>query len=215
MKPRSRLLIFLLALTSAGFAAENMGRREGFFWGAGLGGAYLDRTFSTTNAIDDAEARLYMEFFGGLAINPHIAIGLELSGWTIEPDSDTYLWNPYWPPDNQRSEEPQGEGLMQILVFTRLYPYENKGLFVKLGGGALQHWLKTDYGTYEENGWTTAAGAGWDVHLSGKWSLTPTVSYSYGVAGNQTHQAVTASLSFMWHEWEGPNRVPQKHKQLQ
>jgi hypothetical protein len=209
MKTIRRLVIPLLVLSYSGFAEEPMERREGFFWGAGLGATYLDRSFSSTDAIDDAGGRLYMEFFGGVALNPHIAIGLELSGWTITPDSDTYTWNPYWPPDNQRSEEPQGEGLMQILVFTRLYPYEDQGLFLKLGGGALDHWLKTDYGTYREMGWTTVAGLGWDVHVSGNWSITPTLSYSYGVAGSQTHQAVTASFGLLWHEWEGPDRFSQ------
>jgi hypothetical protein len=209
MKTTRQLLIPLLVLSYSGFAAELMERREGFFWGAGLGGAYLDRTFSTTNAVDRAEGLLYMEFFGGVALNPHVAIGLELSGWTIEPDSDTYIWNPYWPPDHQRSEEPQGEGLMQVLVFTRIYPYADQGLFLKLGAGGLEHWLKTDYGTYKETGWTTVGGLGWDVHISTNWSLTPTLSYSYGVAGSQTHQAVTGSISFMWHQWKGPDRMSQ------
>ena len=198
------LLTVAISLTSR--AAKKAGERKGFFWGAGLGAGYLDRSFNSTDAVDDAAGRFYMDFFGGAAINPHIAIGLELSGWTITPDSDTYIWNPYWPPDQQRSENPQGEGLMQILAFTRLYPYEDKGLFLKLGGGAMEHWLKTDFGNYSENGWTTVAGLGWDVHVTGNWSIIPTLSYSYGIAGSQTHRAVTASIGFMWHGWKGPDR---------
>ena len=207
MKYRTEILTSILLFICSSLTAVSMEKREGFFWGAGLGGAYLDRSFGSTNAIDDAGGYLYMEFFGGAVINPHIAVGLELSGWSITPDSDTYMWNPYWPPDNQPSEDPQGEGLMQILAFTRLYPYEDQGLFVKLGGGYLEHWLKTDFGNYSENGWTTVAGLGWDVHVSGNWSITPILSYSYGVAGSQTHQAVTASLGFMWHTWTGPDRL--------
>ena len=200
------VLIFALLSMETVHARSEMGKREGFFWGGALGGAYLDRTFSTTNAMDDASGRFYMEFFGGYAFNPHLAVGLELGGWTIEPDSDTYTWNPYWPPDNERSEEPEGEGLMQVLVFTRIYPYEDRGLFLKLGGGYLEHWLKTSRGQYNEEGWTSVAGLGWDIHLSGNWSVTPTLSYSYGVAGHQTHQAVTASFGFIWHQWKGPDR---------
>jgi len=177
-----------------------------FNQGAGLGGGYVERTFSTTNALDDSAGRFYMEFFGGYAFNPHLAVGMEIGGWLIEPDSDTYTWNPYWPPDNERSEEPTGEGLSQILVFTRIYPHREKGLFIKLGGGYMDHWLKTTRGQYNEEGWTTVAGLGWDIHVSGKWSVTPAINYSYGVAGTQTHQAITASFAFMWHQWEGPKR---------
>jgi hypothetical protein len=139
-----------------------------------------------------------------------VAVGLEIGGWLIEPDSDVYVWNPYWPPDNQPSEEPTGEGLEQILLFTRLYPYAERGLFIKLGGGYMNHWLKTSRGRYDENGWTSVAGLGWDFHVSGKWSVTPTISYSYGVAGRQTHQAITASFGFMWHQWKGPDLFSQE-----
>ena len=194
-------LIFVASIQS--YAAEEMEERKGFFWGAGLGGGYLERTFSTTNGVDGA-ARFYMEFFGGYAINPHIAVGMEIGGWLIEPDSDTYTWNPYWSPDNERSEEPEGEGLSQLLVFTRIYPYREKGLFIKLGGGYMDHWLKTSGGRYNEEGWTTVAGVGWDIHASGNWSITPALNYSYGVAGTQTHQAITASFAVIWHQWTGP-----------
>lgn len=203
MKLKATILILLLASTCALSAGGNgEWTREGLFWGFGLGGAYLDRTFSTTNALDDAEGRLFMEFYGGVVLNPHVAIGLEIGGWLIEPDSNTYIWNPYWPPDNERAEEATGEGLMQIIAFTRIYPYEGQGLFIKLGGGFLEHWLETDYQSLRQTGWTTVAGIGWDIPLAKNWSLTPSLHYSYGMAGDQTHQALTASFGFMWHQWE-------------
>ena len=205
--PGKRTTTILIAVISIGTSSGEMEKREGFFWGGGLGGGYLERTFSATNAIDDAETRFYMDFFGGYAFNPHWALGLEIGGWLIEPDSDTYIWNPYYPPDNEPAEDPEGEGLMQVLMFTRLYPYRDKGLFMKLGGGYLEHWWKTSRGNYNEEGWTSVAGLGWDVHVSGNWSITPTVSYSYGEAGDQAHQAVTASIGFMWHQWSGPDRM--------
>lgn len=187
-------------------SASEMEPRKGFFWGGALGGAYLARNFSQTNGVDDAAARFYMEAFGGYALNPHVAVGLELGGWLIEPDSDTYQWNPYWPPDNTPSENPSGEGLEQILAFTRIYPRADEGFFLKLGGGYLNHWVKTSGGIFNEEGWTTVAGLGWDIHCSGSWSFTPQINYSYGDAGNQTHSAITASLGFMWHQWQGPDR---------
>ena len=203
---RTVLLILGLSFTFPGLAQEVVSR-QGLFWGFGLGGAYLERTFMSTNTNDEADGRLYMELFGGLALNPHVAIGLEIGGWTIEPDSDTYIWNPYWPPDNERSEEPEGEGLMQILAFTRIYPAEDRGLFLKLGAGYLEHWLKTDYQTLRKHGWTAVAGLGWDFPVGENWSLTPTLSYSYGTAGIQTHQAFTLSFGAMWHQWEVKNRI--------
>lgn len=208
MKPKTTILALLLVLTATLPTRGNTGGiRDGLFWGFGLGGAYLDRTFSTTNTADDAQGRLYMEFYGGTTINPHVALGIEIGGWTISPDSDTYIWNPYWPPDNERSENPEGEGLMQIIIFSRIYPYKERNLFIKLGGGYLDHWLKTDYQTLREHGFTSVAGVGWDIALGGNWSLTPTLSYSYGKAGQQTHQAITASLGIMWHEWKVKNLV--------
>ena len=205
-----RVFIIVPALLYAAVSVASpteIPERKGFFWGAGLGGGYLERTFSSTNGTDDAAGRFYMEFFGGYAINPHVAIGMEIGGWLIEPDSDTYTRNPYWPLDNQSSDDPEGEGLSQILVFARLYPYEDRGLFVKLGGGYMDHWLKTSEQYFSEDGWTSVAGVGWDILLSGNWSFTPALSYSYGRAGTQTHQAVTASIGFMWHQWKGPDTL--------
>lgn len=207
MKASAFIICLLAAGTSLPSSGLDAAERQGWLWGGGIGGAYLERTFSTTNWTDDATGRLYMEAFGGYAFNPHIMAGLEIGGWLITPDSDTYGWNPYWPPDNQPSEDPEGEALMQVLLFTRLYPYRDKGLFIKVGGGYLEHWWKTPEGFQEnEEGWASVAGIGWDIHLSGNWSLTPTLSYSYGVAGNETHQAITASIGFMWHQWKGKDR---------
>jgi hypothetical protein len=211
MKAPAIVLCVALVAAEHSFAVDEEPVRKGFFWGGGLGGAYLERTFSSTNWTDDAAGRFYMEFFGGYAFNPHVSVGLEMGGWLITPSDNNYSWNPYWPPDNERSEDPAGEGLSQILVFTRLYPYEDKGLFIKLGGGYMDHWWETSSRNYSEDGWTSVAGVGWDIHASGNWSITPTVSYSYGEAGHQTHQAITASLGFMWHQWKGPVRHMNLH----
>lgn len=207
---KTPLLILMCTAATPNVFAETV-ERKGWFWGGDLGAAYLNRTFDSDDAVDEASGRFYMDFFGGYAFNPHFAAGLELGGWLIEPDSDTYTWNPYWPPDNQGSEKTAGEGLSQVLVFTRLYPYRDKGLFIKLSGGYLEHWLKTDQGTITEQGWSIMTGVGWDILLSGSWSLTPGLSYSYGVAGSQTHQALTASIGFVWHQWKGPHRFSETH----
>lgn len=200
--------IAVVALSSSLTYASSsaMQEREGFFWGAGLGGSYVERTFSTTNRTDDATTRFYMDFFGGYAFNPHIAIGLEAGGWLIESDSDTYNWNPYWPPDNKPSEDPAGEGIMKIFVFTRIYPYRSGNLFIKLGGGYIDHWTKTSWTTIRNEGLGAEVGVGYDIPLSGNWSLTPMISYSYGEAEVLTYDAITASFGFIWHQWKGPTR---------
>jgi hypothetical protein len=188
----------LLIMASATHAEE----RKGFFWGADLGGGYVERTVTSTNGVDDAAARLYMNFFGGYAFNPRIAIGLEGGGWLIEPDSDTYIWNPYWPPDNQASEEPSGEGIMKIFAFTQIYPDPAGNLFIKLGGGYIDHWTKSSMGITRNEGWGAEAALGYNIPVHENWSLTPMVSYSYGEADVQTHKAITASLGLIWHQWK-------------
>lgn len=203
-RERTSLVLIALSCTLAFAASEEMQERKGFFWGGSLGAGYVERTFSVANGIDDETTRFYMDGFGGYAFNPHIAIGFELSGWLIEPDSDTYTWNPYWPPDNEPSENPAGEGISQIFVFTRLYPYRTRNLFIKVGGGYVDHWLKTQTQYINDEGWGTVVGVGYDIPLSGNWSLTPLVSYSYGETQVQTLEAFTASFGFTWHQWKGP-----------
>jgi len=202
-----RTSIFLMALLPIiGIASTSIAQeREGYFWGADLGGGYVERTFSSTNGTDDATARLYMDFFGGYAFNPHIAIGLEAGGWLIEPDSDTYIWNPYWPPDNQPGEEPSGEGIMRVFVFTQIYPCPDGNLFIKLGGGYIDHWIKSSMGITRDEGWGAEVALGYDIPIYGNWSLTPMVSYSYGEADVQTYEALTASLGLIWHQWKRTN----------
>jgi hypothetical protein len=50
----------------------------------------------------------------------------------------------------------------------------------------------------ELSGWGLNFGGGYDVLLNSNWSITPFLSYSFGDADNQEHEALTVGIGFTW-----------------
>jgi hypothetical protein len=194
------LIAVLLSGATISCLAENLARK-GFFGGFDLGAGCIERT-SDPGGPDDSGAKLYMAFSGGYAFNPHLAAGVKVSGWNYQPDN-TYGYYDDYDPAN-----PEGEGLYQVLLFGRHYPFSDHGLFLQLGGGMARNWNnRYDEDRYKD-GWAAETAIGYDLFISGRVTAVLMLGYNFGQAEDMEYQSITASFGIMAHQWEGPNRLP-------
>lgn len=197
---RTVILIAIMLLGMVETSFSEIPKRGGFFGGMGLGSGYVQQTYDDAS-LDNEEGKFYMEFMGGYAFNPHLAAGLELSGWLYQPD------NTYGYSNTSDTEGPEGEALSQTFLFGRYYPSKESGLFLKLGGGFASYWNNRPGEDPRKDGWGAVTGIGYDYFISGIGSVTFSLNYNYGEAEDLTYQSVTASAGFMLHQWEGPSRL--------
>ena len=97
----STMLLLLIPAASADSTYD----REGFWGGIDAGAGFLKQSFDEE---DKDDVYFFLGFKGGYAINPHVLLGLELSGWLLQAEDP--------------SDPDKGEGLMQIFLITQLYP---------------------------------------------------------------------------------------------
>ncbi len=169
----SLLLIGLFIVCPVAVPATEL-QRSGF-WGsleAGIGSVRSQLPQS-----DGEHERLYLGFTGGYSLNPHLLLGVELSGWNIQSGN---LHDPS-----------QGEGIMQLLGIARLYPSEQGGYFLKIGGGYLDHWNNRPNETRRQEGWELCLGGGYDIALTTRFAMTPFINFSFGKAGNEDNRIIT------------------------
>lgn len=174
-------LIGLFLMSYSAFAEEKL-NRDGIWAGIDVGFGHIERSFGETQEDDN---NLFLGFTIGYTLNPHFLIGVELSGWLFEPSDLNY-------------PERGGEGLSQVLLVTRYYPSRKSGLFAKIGGGYVSHWNSRPGEPQRKSGWGLNFGGGYDVLLNSNWSITPFLSYSFGDADNQEHEALTVGIGFTW-----------------
>jgi hypothetical protein len=110
-------LLGLSQIGSEAFAEEKF-ERSGFWGGLNIGIGFVQQSFE--GASEDGD-HFFLGFEGGYTLNPHFLIGVELSGWLIEPGN--------------LNDPSKGEGIMQAFLITRYYPSSTMGLFAKFGGG--------------------------------------------------------------------------------
>jgi len=153
-------------------------------WWAALnfGGAALSQS---GGGIDKDNTTGFLGIEGGYVVHPQFLLGIELSGWLLEPSN---------------TQEPSvGEGIMQAFLTTHYYPLPDSGLFVKLGGGYVSHWNNRPGEPRRLEGWGLTAGGGYDVVLTESLPVlpfvTPFVTYSFGEAGDLNHNAITGGIS--------------------
>ena len=174
----SAVAVVIFFTTPAAFAEERNIRR-GFWGGIDVGAGYLMQSFDEED--DEEDIHFYIAFKGGYTINPHFLIGLELSGWTIEPT------DPYDPTE--------GEAIMQIFFISQLYPKKESGLFAKVGGGYVDKWRNNQYGkTTRKEGWGLVVGGGYDFYINEKVAVSPFANFSYGQAEDLNYKAITFGL---------------------
>ena len=186
MHPAKPVCVFLILIffIAAAASAEERHIRDGFWGGIDAGAGLLNQSFDQGN--EDSTA-FFLGFNLGYTLNPHLLIGLELSGWLIEK-SDQYCYYGYC------SDASEGEGIMQIFFITRYYPIEESGLFAKAGSGYVEYWNNNPGEPKGKSGWGLTVGGGYDFLLNDKIALSPFATFSYGKAENWDHRAITFGL---------------------
>ena len=194
---------FLIAVLLSGMTMSclaDVPLRKGFFGGFDLGAGYIERT-SDIDGPNDHATKLYLAATGGYAFNPNLAAGVKISGWNYQPDN-TYGYSNDSDPTN-----PKGEGLFQVLLFGRYYPFTESGLFLQLGGGMAQNWNNRNNEDRYKDGWGAETAVGYDLFISGRATAVFLLGYNFGKAEDMDYQSITASVGFMYHQWKGPDRL--------
>jgi hypothetical protein len=177
------LLIWILYVAVTASAEEDH-IRDGFWGGIDAGAGFLKQSLDEGNKNDTS---FFLGFKGGYTINPHFLIGLELSGWLLEA-SDQFCCYGYC------SDASGGEGIMQIFLVSRYYPYQESGLFAKAGGGYVEHWNNNPGEPKSKSGWGFTVGGGYDFLLNEDIAFSPFATFSYGETGNWDYRAITLGL---------------------
>jgi hypothetical protein len=117
-----------------------------------------------------------LNFAVGGWLNHHLRLGGELGGWLLQGFSTI--------------DPSIGESVSQVRVVGQWYPWPSRGLFVKAGAGRAiytnEHPLE-----FDSEGWGGTIGAGYDLRVSGSFSLTPVVSFNRGSLGGVSNLVTT------------------------
>jgi len=190
-------LMLTVSAMSAGFATPAAAQDRAGFWigaGAGLGTAGI--AIDTLGDARDTVGVFHVD--AGWTLSRHVLLGLRIDslGITIVHPASAF---------DERT------AIVDLLGTITVYPRASSGFFVR-GGAGPSFIDDTDdsAGTLEirGRGLSVMAGAGYDVSLGRRFSLTPAVSYRYGrVNGLTVNQrfdlggwrhdvlAITASLT--------------------
>lgn len=144
------------------------------WWGVfDLGAGNLHREIA---GVSEATIRFYMDVAGGFVVHPQLLVGVEASGWLIEPGD---LQDPR-----------RGAAVSPIFLMARIYPSKMSSFHLRVGGGVVNDWRNrtgsSDWGSGFE------IGAGYDVRLGRHVFLTPFATYVGGRIGDLPFHAFTA-----------------------
>lgn len=99
----------------------------------------------------------------GYAVRPWLTTGLELGGWLLQASN---IYDPE-----------RGESVSQALVYAHAYPVSGLPLFLRAAAG--HSWYTNNHRDgHGGTGRAWAAGAGYELALSGTASLVPLVQYA-------------------------------------
>ena len=186
------LLLFALGLLAISGpplrAAESL--RSGQWWGTfELGAGQLDRTMP---GFSDNSARFYLGLGGGVAVDPHILLGIEASGWLIQAEN--------------ANDPTKGAGISRVFAVAKIYPQVASSFHLDLGAGAITGWDNSPWNSnhtgspsgsnHHGSGWE--AGIGYDMMFGTHGAFTPFLRYSSGTAGNLKMSAVSLGVGFTW-----------------
>jgi hypothetical protein len=183
--PVSSLASVLAVLALCSLLDPALHAAESFHSGQGwttveLGGGQVDRS---TPGFSDNSTRFYLGFEGGVALNAHVLLGAEFSGWLIQ--------------SGNLQDSTRGSGISQVFAVARIYPQADSTFHLQLGGGSLKGWDNSPAGSsHSGSGWEL--GLGYDRMISTHGAITPFIRYSNGRAGNLKLSAVTVGVGFTW-----------------
>jgi hypothetical protein len=164
--------------------------RSGQWWGTfELGAGQLDRTMP---GFSDNSARFYLGLGGGMAVDPHLLLGIEASGWLIQAEN--------------ANDPTKGAGISRVFAVARIYPQATSTFHFEIGAGSITGWDNSPWSLNHtgspsgssRNGSGWEAGIGYDMMVSTHAAFTPFLRYSSGTAGNLKMSAVTLGVGLTW-----------------
>jgi hypothetical protein len=164
--------------------------RSGQWWGTfELGAGQLDRTMS---GFSDNSARFYLGLGGGMAVDPHLLLGIEASGWLIQAEN--------------ANDPTKGAGISRVFAVARIYPQPTSTFHFEIGAGSITGWDNSPWSLNHtgspsgsnRNGSGWEAGIGYDMMVSSHMAFTPFLRYSSGTAGSMKMSAVTLGVGLTW-----------------
>ena len=165
---------------------------RGGFW-AGWQGGHGSLHRSSSESPSSKTDCFTMAFKLGYTPVPPVRLGIELGGWLVEAGN---LNNPE-----------KGEGLAQYNLILQVYPRFVDRLYLRAGGGPAVYWNNHPL-QFGSSGWGGTLGAGYEIPVERKVSVTPEFHYSEGTLADvnnpivkSTHRryhAVTISLGFTY-----------------
>ena len=154
-----------------------------------LGASQLDRTMP---GFSDNSARFFLGLGGGLAVDPHLLLGIEASGWLIQAEN--------------ASDPTKGAGISRVFAVARIYPQPTSTFYFEIGAGSITGWGNSPWSLNQpgspsgssRNGSGWEAGIGYDVMVSTHAAVTPFLRCSSGTAGNLKLSTVTIGAALTW-----------------
>jgi hypothetical protein len=167
---------------------EEQSVRTGFWGGIDFGVGLLQQSL---DEIEENDTTFSLGFKAGYTINPHLRMGLELSGWLLEATNQPSGW---FLGATDSEDPPKGEGISQVFLIAQYYPRQQSNLFAKVGGGYASYWNKRPGQPRRKNGWGLTVGGGYDFFLSTHFALSPFVTFSYGDVEDLNYRATTLGI---------------------
>lgn len=174
--------VFMLFAFSEISYAQNEHRRSGWWGGIEIGIGYVELS---SQEYKESDTHFYLGFSGGYTINSSLQFGCELSGWLYEASN--------------LNDYRKGEGISQMLVIARYYPFKNKDFFTKFGCGYVSLWDNDSSETDNDGGMGLNLGVGYDLKVNDNWAISPFLSYNYGDIGHLEYKAFTLGITILFH----------------
>jgi hypothetical protein len=177
------LIVLITLLAAAPLRAQEASRREGFW--LSFGGGYGSNKSDCQNCLDPPTkggASLFLKLGG--TVSPYVLLGME---------SQLYY----------RSESGGSAQVGNLSLIGQWYPWFKRGFFAKAGVGL--SYAKDKFPTLAVNTTTTIEkmgmgltfGAGYDIPINRKISLTPVGNIYYAVLGDISYAGGFLDNSFM------------------
>jgi outer membrane protein with beta-barrel domain len=160
LNPWSAICLAGLAMVAAPLAAQDEQPRRHGLWGnigLGFGSAALNTTCCGTS---DRESGVSGFASIGGTVSPKFLLGVESDGWSKDDNGVTVSF-------------------YNLSAIGYFYPSPTQGFFLKGGIGLGGTRVSSGGSSASENGFGFVAGAGYDVPVSRKISLTPTGTFAW------------------------------------
>jgi hypothetical protein len=179
------LIASISALLPENLSAQEYGGHAGALEISGWAGYGLVDV-NANNSAASSRSAFALGFRGGYAITSRVAVGLELSGWTI----NAYDFN----------NPSHGESISNVSAYMDYSPFNDLPLYFTWGGGQTSY-VNNDplVAGGRDSGGSWFLGSGYEYPLAEKLMLVPQIRYSRGSFSSGDFHAYEMALGLKWY----------------